>query len=106
MYYYIEYLERKPGVSQERFHEVVLASSEQWAREHPDDELLLNIGRTWRLGPNRTYMTVWRIRDLATLARWNEEFQEPKIRDEHDEFAQVATIVEAGLYADMGHEIL
>ena len=26
-------------------------ASDRWAEQHPEDELVLNIGRTWRLGP-------------------------------------------------------
>ena len=106
MYYYIEFVEPKEGVSQQRFHEVVKMASQRWAREHPDDELLLNIGRTWRLGPKPTYMTIWKLKDLTTLHRWNEEFQKPDIIQKHGEFAEVATIVDAGLYADLGQEVL
>ena len=106
MYYYIEFVEPKPGVSQRRFQEVVAMSSDRWAEQHPDDELVLNIGRTWRLGPRPgTYMTVWRVRDLAILRRWDEEFQTAQIQEEHSEFTDVATIVDAGLYADLGHEV-
>jgi hypothetical protein len=106
MHYYIEFLEPKPGISQRELQKVVAASSDQWAREHPDDELVLNIGRTWRLGPRPgVYMTVWRVRDLAVLKRWDEEFQNPRIAEEHSEFTRVATIVDAGLYADLGAEV-
>ena len=106
MYYYIEFVEPKEGVSQQRFQEVVKMASQRWAREHPEDELLLNIGRTWRLGPKPTYMTIWKLKDLTTLHRWNEEFQKPDIIQKHGEFSEVATIVDAGLYADLGQEVL
>ena len=106
MYYYIEFLECKSGIAQERFQSVVQMASERWANDHPDDELLLNIGRTWRLGPRPTYMTVWKIKDLATLERWNSSFKESSIMENHREFEEVATIVDAGLYADLGEEVL
>ena len=106
MYYYIEYVEPKPGVSQQRFQEVVTMASNRWAAEHPDDELVLNIGRTWRLGPRPgVYLTVWRVSDLAVLERWESEFRKARIQDEHSEFTEVATSVDAGMYADIGHEV-
>lgn len=105
MYYYIEFVEPTPGVSQQRFQAIVKMSAERWAREHPEDELVLSIGRTWRLGPKPTYMTIWKIKDLNALQRWNEEFQKPDIIEKHSEFTEVATIVDAGLYADLGHEV-
>ena len=46
MYYYIEFIEPKEGVPQQRFQEVLKMASARWAHEHPEDELLLNIGRT------------------------------------------------------------
>ena len=49
--YYIVFVEKNPGVSQQRFQEVVRASNERWAANHPGDELVMIIGRTWRLGP-------------------------------------------------------
>lgn len=104
--YYIEFVERNPGVSQERFHEVVKMSSERWAREHPEDELVMNIGRTWRLGPKPTYMTIWKIKDFSALQGWNDEFQKPGVLRKHSEFTEVATIVDAGLYEDLGSEVL
>ncbi len=102
--YYIEFVEPKPGVSQQQFQEVVAHSSNRWARDHPDDELVLNIGRTWRLGPRPAYMTVWRIKDATVLDRWQKEFQTQEVIEEHAEFTDVATIVDAGLYDDLGSE--
>ncbi len=104
--YYIEFVEKNPGVSQERFQQVVRHSSERWAAEHPEDELLLNIGRTWRMGPKPTYMTVWKIKDFSAFQTWNAEFQKADIRDKHGEFEEVATIVDAGVYEDLGDEVL
>ena len=105
MYYYIEYVEPKPGVSQQRFQEVVRMSNKRWAAAHPGDELVMIIGRTWRLGPKPTYMVVWRIKDFTAFETWNSEFRRQQILDDHGEFTEVATIVDAGLYADLGHEV-
>ena len=75
--------------------------SERWSREHPEDELVLNIGRTWRLGPKPPYMTIWKINDASVLQRWSGEFQTPKVIADHDRFNEVATIVDGGLYEDL-----
>ena len=104
--YYIEFVEKNPGVSQQRFQEVVRASNERWAANHPGDELVMIIGRTWRLGPKPTYMVVWRIKDFATFQMWNAEFQRQEILDDHGEFEEVGTIVDAGVYEELGHEVL
>jgi hypothetical protein len=103
--YYIEFVEPKQNVPQQQFQEVVKASNERWAAAHPDDELVLLIGRTWRLGPRPAYLTIWRIKDASTLTRWTREFQEPEIMGNHLQFRDVATIVDAGLYEDLGEEV-
>lgn len=104
--YYIEFVEKNPGISQKRFQEIVRMSNERWEREHPGDELVMIIGRTWRMGPKPTYMTIWRIKDFAAFETWNSEFQKTDIIDKHEEFNEVATIVDAGVYEDLGHEVL
>ena len=68
--YYIEFVKRNPGVPQQRFQEIVRMSNERWQREHPEDELVVMIGRTWRMGPKPGYMVIWRIKDFSTFHRW------------------------------------
>ena len=104
--YYIEFVERNEGVPQRRFQEVVRMSNERWAANHPGEELVMIIGRTWRLGPKPTYMVVWRIKDFTTFETWNAEFRKQQILDDHDEFNAVGTIVDAGVYEDLGSEVL
>lgn len=104
--YYIEFVERNEGVPLQRFQEVVRQSNERWQRQYPDDELVLMIGRTWRMGPKPGYMVVWRIKDFTTFERWKAEFAKANILHEHGEFEQVGTIVDAGVYEDLGHEII
>jgi hypothetical protein len=104
--YYIEFLEKHPSVSQQRFQEVVRAVNDRWAAGHPDDELVMIIGRTWRLGPQRGYMIVWRIKDFSRLDTWNAEFRKQQILENHAELDEVGTIVDAGVYEDLGDEVL
>ena len=104
--YYIEFVEKNEGVSQEQFQKVVRASNERWAAQHPDDELVMIIGRTWRLGPKPTYMVVWRIRGWETFENWNAEFKKEQILANHEEFNEVGTIVDAGVYEELGSEVL
>jgi hypothetical protein len=103
--YYIEFIESKPAVDQQDFQKVVSMANKRWAREHPDDELVMTIGRTWRLGPKPPYMTIWKIKDATVLQRWTEEFRTQRTLENHAEFGEVATIVDAGLYEDLGGEV-
>ena len=59
MLVYIEYISRRPGVSLEAFHEVAGRGQTGWAGEYGDDQLVLNVGRTWRIGPEPEYVAVW-----------------------------------------------
>ena len=43
--------------------------------------------------------------DLRTLHEWDEEFRKPAILEQHGEFTEVATIVDAGVYATLGEEV-
>lgn len=104
--YYIEFVERNAAVSQKRFQEVVRMSNERWQREHPEDELVLMIGRTWRMGPKPGYMVIWRIKDFSTFNRWSAEFSTDETLRKHGEFEEVGTIVDAGVYEDIGLEVI
>ena len=47
---YIEYISRRPGVPLQSFHAIAGPGQAKWAAEYGVDRLILNIGRTWRLG--------------------------------------------------------
>ena len=104
--YYIEFVEKNEGVTQKEFQDTVRASNERWAAEHPNDQLVMMIGRTWRLGPRPTYMVIWRIKDFAAFEVWNREFRKQRVLENHGQFREVGTIVDAGVYEDLGNEVL
>ena len=56
---YIEYISRRPGVSTEAFYFATGRGQTGWAGEYAEDVMVLNIGRTFRTGPEPEYMTVW-----------------------------------------------
>src|SRR5689334_23778934 len=56
---YIEYISRRPGVPLQSFHAIAGPGQGRWAGQYPEDRLILNIGRTWRLGPEPEYLAVW-----------------------------------------------
>ena len=104
--YYIEFFERRPEVPHDRFQEVIQACTARWASEHPDDRPILCIGRTWRLGPRPGNLVVWKIDGWETFERWTAEFRTERGLANHSEFQSVATIVEAGVYDEIGSEII
>jgi hypothetical protein len=56
---YIEFISRRPGVALEAFHAVAGGGQTGWAGDYDDDVPLLNLGRTWRMGPEPEYLTAW-----------------------------------------------
>ncbi len=76
MLIYIEYISRRPNVSLAHFHSIASRSQGGWADSYAADQLLLNIGRTWRLGPEPEYVAVWYTpgAQLERLNDWERAF--------------------------------
>jgi hypothetical protein len=55
---YIEYRQRLPGIDLALFHNVVAQRAGTWSDDNPEDISVLNIARTWRLGPEPEYLSV------------------------------------------------
>jgi hypothetical protein len=77
MIVYIEFISRRPGISIEHFHAIAGAGQTGWAKQYGDDELVLNLGRTWRVGPEPEYLAVWLNRNagLELLGEWERAFR-------------------------------
>ncbi len=100
---YVEYLRRLPGVALDEFHATMAAAQTAWDEGHGEDVLLWAGARTWRLGPEPEYITVWhspgqlglglgRIDDWDTIFRAGE-------RERHAQtVGRVARIERAGCY--------
>ncbi len=68
---YVEFIQRDRFVPVELFR--ALGDQASWT--DPDDELVLNVGRTLRLGPHPAYMAFWRCKGMARLDEWEAHFQ-------------------------------
>jgi hypothetical protein len=97
---YIEYISRRPGVSLEAFHEVAGRGQTGWAGEYGDDELVLNVGRTWRLGPEPEYFAAWynRAAGLERIGDWERIFTSGEASAFEEPFKLAARIDKAGCY--------
>jgi hypothetical protein len=73
---YVEYISRNPGVSAEAFRHVIGSMQTGWERHHEEDDvLLLNVGRTWRIGPEPEFVTAWcSPAGLERLDQWEQLF--------------------------------
>lgn len=97
---YIEYISRRPEVDIPTFYRLVNQGQEGWDDAYSDDQLLLNLGRTWRLGPEPEYLGVWYSPNagLERLDAWDEIFRSGAVNHLERPFHQVARIDVAGCY--------
>jgi hypothetical protein len=97
---YIEYISRRPGVSLEAFHEVAGRGQTGWAGEYGEDQLLLNLGRTWRIGPEPEYVAVWynAAAGVERIAEWERIFTSGEAAHFEEPFKLAARIDAAGCY--------
>jgi hypothetical protein len=97
---YIEYISRRPGVSLEAFHEVAGRGQSGWAGEYEDDQLVLNLARTWRIGPEPEYVAVWynAAAGLERIEEWERVFTSGEASHFEEPFKLAARIDSAGCY--------
>jgi hypothetical protein len=85
---YVESIERDRFMPLEIFRR--LADQASWTDER--DELVLNVGRTLRLGPHPAYMAFWRCPGLGRLDEWEAHFNGPAALDDVYERASLASM--------------
>lgn len=97
MFVYIEYISRLPGVSLQHFH--FAAAQQEWSAEY-EDQLVLNLGRTFRMGPEPSYLAVWYTPNggLERIDEWNRIFKAGIVRHMEEPFHMAARIDSAGCY--------
>jgi hypothetical protein len=99
--YYIEFYDRRPHVALDEFHRVTLSAFPEWERRYPDDELVANLGRTWRLGRD-PYILIWGIRSFAQWDEWDRVFHSDVADDLEVPLLEVMTTYQSGFYQDLG----
>lgn len=97
---YVEYISRRQGIALDGFQQIAGAGQPGWAAKYDVDILILNVGRTWRLGPEPEYMAVWHSpsRGLERLGEWAEIFATHEADHLELSFNAVGRIDEAGFY--------
>lgn len=100
MLVYVEFISRRPGVSVEAFHFAAGRGQTGWSSEHADDVLLLNLGRTFRTGPEPEYVAVWYTpgAGLERIGDWERIFASGEADDLEETFRLAARIDSAGCY--------
>ena len=100
MLVYIEYISRLPGVSVEDFHSGAGRGQEGWSGEYAEDQLILNLGRTFRTGPEPEYMAVWYTPEggLERIGEWERIFASGEADHFEESFRLAGRIDKAGCY--------
>ena len=100
MLVYIEYISRRSGVSLEAFHHVAGRGQETWSGDHAEDALLLNLARTWRIGPDYEALTFWYTANagLERIDEWERIFTSGAVAAIEEPFKLAARIDYAGCY--------
>ncbi len=108
MLLYVEFISRRASVPLERFHAVAGGTQGTWAQRHSDDRIILNAGRSWRVGPEPEYLCVWYTpgSGLERIDDWERLFREAAVVEHHAEFEAVARIDRAGCYLPVGEPTL
>lgn len=100
---YIEYIQRKTGVDYEIF--TFLGDQSWWtgADSGGDDDMVAQLGRTLRLGPDPGYMAIWRCRGMDKLDEWERYFSSSEaLQDRHGQASHRAiTFAGAGCYDEL-----
>jgi hypothetical protein len=104
---YVEYISRRPGIDLADFYRVVRQVQQNWESGSPADRLMLNAGRTWRLGPEPEYLCVWHVRDagLERLGQWQQAFRDRGAVGDEATMARVARIDVAGCYDELSEPV-
>jgi hypothetical protein len=94
---YVEYISRRPGIGLAEFHETFLRVQGGWESGYSEDQLIVNAARTWRLGPEPEYFTVWYLPNASfdRIDEWERIF---RARGYESQLAQVARMDFAGCY--------
>ena len=100
MLVYIEFISRRPGVGLHEFHAVAGGGQTGWAGEYDDDVAVLNVGRSWRIGPEPEYLCAWYSRDagMERIDEWERVFRSGDADNLEEPFRLAARIDAAGCY--------
>jgi hypothetical protein len=104
---YVEYISRRPGIELNDFHRVVRQVQQNWQSGSPQEHLILNAGRTWRLGPDPEYLGVWHVPSagLERLGQWEQAFRDRGVVGDEATMTRVARVDFAGCYEELADPI-
>jgi hypothetical protein len=97
---YLEFISRRPGIGLHEFHTVVGGGQAGWSGDHGDDVAVLNLGRSWRIGPEPEYLCAWYTPNASVdrLDEWERVFRSGDADAYEEPFRLAARIDVAGCY--------
>jgi hypothetical protein len=103
MLVYAEFRSRKPGVDLELFHTLIGRRTDAWADSYPEDILVLNAGRTWRLGPEPEYLVIYYTPDsgLERFTEWERIFTSGEAASMEAQTRATGRLDDAGCYVPL-----
>ena len=103
MLLYVEFISRRPGITLEDFRVHAGNAQSTWAADYGADQIVLNVGRTWRVGPEPEYLCAWYSPEhgLERIDDWETVFRSGGHDAVHAEFESVARIDCAGCYTTL-----
>jgi hypothetical protein len=97
---YIEYMSRRPSAALSDFHEFMSKGLEGWDASYQEDQLILGMSRTWRLGPEPEHIGVWHSPGVGfeRIDDWDQIFRSGEADHLEEPLQKVARIDAAGCY--------
>lgn len=107
MLVYAEYRSRRPDLDLELFHQIVGRRSDVWQDSYPEDVLILNVARTWRLGPEPEYLVVYHTpgSGLERFTEWERIFTSGEAARLEAQTRATGRIDEAGCFVPLAEPV-
>jgi hypothetical protein len=105
---YVEFRSRRPSAELQLFHGVTARKHNTWNDQYPEDIEVLSLARTWRLGPEPEYLTVYHTpaSGLERFEEWQRIFRSGEISFMESSAQLAFRIDRAGCYASLSEPVL
>jgi hypothetical protein len=100
MLVYLEFVSRRPGIGLHEFHTVIGGGQTGWSGDYAEDVAVLNVGRSWRMGPEPEYLTAWYSphAGIDRIDEWERVFRSGDADAYEEPFRLAGRIDRAGCY--------
>ena len=100
MPYFVEYFDRRPGVTTEQVAEACRRVTERWARHWPTNVDLGLFRRKHGIGAGPMYYWVWELPDIGSVQEWDKEFSIDEVREAVDGASNAGRTRELGRFGE------